>query len=134
MNSIQSNCTCKLQKIVSNEYQTPPLHLCVQLSFEPIFVAVLEKRLLRFFSMSSVLKPYSLKLFLSNKYTYAQIVRKADGHIVAAASTIEKSLRQDLSSTSDKVASTKYVDDDFLCVLCELLSTMCLYYVESVKF
>jgi len=60
--------------------------------------------------MSSALKPYSLKLFLSNKYTYAQIVRKADGHIVAAASTIEKSLRQDLSSTSDKVGSTKYVD------------------------
>ncbi|WPT12379.1 50S ribosomal protein L18 [Picochlorum sp. SENEW3] len=60
--------------------------------------------------MSSALKPYSLKLFLSNKYTYAQIVRKADGHIVAAASTIEKSLRQDLSSTSDKVASTKVGD------------------------
>lgn len=85
--------------------------------------------------MSSALKPYSLKLFLSNKYTYAQIVRKADGHIVAAASTIEKSLRQDLSSTSDKVASTKYVDVGFLCVSYEWNITTCLlYHVESVTF
>jgi ribosomal protein L18 len=57
----------------------------------------------------SALKPYSLKLFLSNKYTYAQIVRKADGHIVAAASTIEKTLQDGLASLSDKTGSSRYV-------------------------
>lgn len=55
----------------------------------------------------SALKPYSLKLFLSNKYTYAQIVRKADGHIVAAASTIEKTLQDGLASLSDKTGSSR---------------------------
>ncbi len=34
--------------------------------------------------------PYLLKMFMSGRYTYAQIVRSEDGHIVAAASTIEK--------------------------------------------
>jgi len=57
----------------------------------------------------SALKPYSLKLFLSNKYTYAQIVRKADGHIVAAASTIEKALQEGLASLSDTTGSSRYV-------------------------
>jgi ribosomal protein L18 len=47
-------------------------------------------------------KPFVLTLFLSNKYTYAKIQRQADGHIVAAASTIEKQLRSELPSTSNK--------------------------------
>lgn len=49
-------------------------------------------------------KPYLLKLFLSNQYAYAQIVRKPDGHIVAAASTIEKELRAALASKTDTAA------------------------------
>jgi large subunit ribosomal protein L18 len=52
-------------------------------------------------------KLHSLKLHFSNKYSYAQIVRNSDGHIVASASTIEKGLQEGLSSTSDKVASEK---------------------------
>lgn len=47
-------------------------------------------------------KPYILKLFFSNRYSYAQILRSLDGNILAAASTIEKDLRTTLSSTSDK--------------------------------
>ncbi|KAI3438530.1 hypothetical protein D9Q98_000958 [Chlorella vulgaris] len=34
-------------------------------------------------------KPHHLKIFLSNKYCYAQVWRTADQHVVAAASTIE---------------------------------------------
>ena len=47
-------------------------------------------------------KPYILKLFFSNRYSYAQILRSTDGNILAAASTIEKDLREVLPSTSDK--------------------------------
>ena len=47
-------------------------------------------------------KPFVLKLFFSNRYSYAQILRRLDGNIVAAASTIEKDLRTTLDSTSDK--------------------------------
>ncbi|CAL5229338.1 g12644 [Coccomyxa viridis] len=50
-------------------------------------------------------KPYILKLFFSNQYSYAQILRSSDGNILAAASTIEKDLRTELPSTSDKEAS-----------------------------
>jgi large subunit ribosomal protein L18 len=45
-------------------------------------------------SLSRTFKPLHLKLFLSNKYAYAQIVRMIDGHIVAAASTVEAPLRE----------------------------------------
>lgn len=47
-------------------------------------------------------KPYILRLFLSNKYSYAQIMHKPQGHIVAAASSLEKTLREELPSTSDQ--------------------------------
>jgi len=47
-------------------------------------------------------KPYILKLFFSNRYSYAQVLRSSDGNILAAASTIEKDLRTTLTSTSDK--------------------------------
>ncbi|KAK9787998.1 hypothetical protein WJX73_000835 [Symbiochloris irregularis] len=46
-----------------------------------------------------------LKLFFSNKYSYAQILRTSDGHIVASASTIERAQRQSLANTADKAAS-----------------------------
>ena len=39
-------------------------------------------------------KPLHLKIFLSNKYAYAQVVRMdGTGAVVAAASNIEKPLR-----------------------------------------
>lgn len=47
-------------------------------------------------------KPHILTIFNSNRYIYAQIQRQIDGHIVAAASTVEKDLRTELASTSDK--------------------------------
>lgn len=50
----------------------------------------------------TAIKPYHLKLFFSNKYCYAQVLRIEDGHIVAAASTVEKSLRESLPRTSTK--------------------------------
>lgn len=56
---------------------------------------------------NALLKPHQLKLFLSNKFVYAQVVRQADGRIVAAASSIEKALAEGLPSTSDKDACSK---------------------------
>ena len=56
---------------------------------------------------NALLKPHQLKLFLSNKFVYAQVVRQADGRIVAAASSIEKALSQRLPSTSNKDACSK---------------------------
>lgn len=46
-------------------------------------------------------------LFLINEFVYAQVVRQADGRIVAAASSIEKALAEGLPSTSDKDACSK---------------------------
>ena len=51
----------------------------------------------------SALKPYKLKLYFTNRYCYAQIIRNDDGNIVAAASTIEKRFRENLDKTSDKL-------------------------------
>ena len=48
-----------------------------------------------------------LKLFFSNKYSYAQILRTADGNIVASASTIEREQRLTLSHTADKAVRRK---------------------------
>jgi ribosomal protein L18 len=54
------------------------------------------------------LKELQLKLFISNKYAYAQIVRASDGNILAAASTIEKGARDGLiGSTVDKTACSR---------------------------
>lgn len=44
-------------------------------------------------SLAKGFKPLHLKVFLSNKFAYAQVVRMTDGHIVASASTIEEALR-----------------------------------------
>ena len=51
-------------------------------------------------------KPYWLTIHFSNRYVYAQVVRKQDAHIVASASTIEREMRSALAdtTTSDKVA------------------------------
>ena len=43
-------------------------------------------------------QPYHLKAFFSNKNVVAQIVRMADGHIVAAASTLEQATREQLKA------------------------------------
>ena len=59
-------------------------------------------------SWKAALKPYHLKLYFSNKYSYAQIIRQGDGHIVAAASTIEKALRQQLPKTATKEVLSFY--------------------------
>lgn len=60
-----------------------------------------------------MVKPYQLKLFLSNKYAYAQIARQVDGShaILVAASTVEKALQEDLKSKADANACGKYVGD-----------------------
>ncbi|PRW59382.1 50S ribosomal L18 [Chlorella sorokiniana] len=54
-------------------------------------------------------KPFHLKMFFSNKNVVAQIVRMADGHIVAAASTHEAVAKEALkaagTSTSCKEAA-----------------------------
>ena len=46
-------------------------------------------------SLARGFKPLQLKLFMSNKYAYAQIVRMVDGHIVAASASVEKTHRED---------------------------------------
>lgn len=52
-------------------------------------------------------KPFVLKLCFSNRYALAQILRTSDGHIVAAAGSIEKALRTSLDKTANKQASAK---------------------------
>lgn len=48
-------------------------------------------------------KLHHLKLFFSNQFCRAQVVRITDGHIVADACSWEKGLKEGLQSTSDKV-------------------------------
>jgi ribosomal protein L18 len=48
-------------------------------------------------------KLHHLKLFFSNQYCRAQIVRSTDGHIVADACSWEPALKATLQSTSNKV-------------------------------
>ena len=55
-----------------------------------------DTRTLRRLLMAVRPKPYHLKLFFSNKFTYAQVVRTVDGHIVACASTIENIIRENV--------------------------------------
>eukprot|EP00898_Chlorokybus_atmophyticus_P009101 jgi/Chlat1/9192/Chrsp97S08464 len=55
--------------------------------------------------MSGRLNPFQLKLFFSNRYVYAQVVRRGDGHIVASASTLEQSVRKTEGSKSDTSAA-----------------------------
>lgn len=54
------------------------------------------------------IKELQLKLFISNKYAYAQIVRASDGNILAAASTIEKTAKDGLTGSAvDKTACSR---------------------------
>ena len=50
---------------------------------------------------TQVSKAYALKYFFSNRYLYAHVQRRADGHIVAAASSLEPGLRSTLASRTD---------------------------------
>ena len=52
-------------------------------------------------------KAHQLRLFFSNKYVYAQALRMGDGHVVAAASTVQKGLQEGLASLADKAACQK---------------------------
>ena len=45
---------------------------------------------------------YLLRLYKSNKYTYAQVISPVTRQIVLSASSIEPSLRNSLPSTSNK--------------------------------
>jgi ribosomal protein L18 len=56
-------------------------------------------------SLARGFKPLQLKLFLSNKYAYAQIVRMVDGHIVAASASVEKTHREDATKRGLDVAA-----------------------------
>jgi len=55
------------------------------------------------------LRPYHLRLFLSNRYTSAEVIERATGRVVARASTMERAAKRALAdvgaSTSDRVAS-----------------------------
>ena len=55
-------------------------------------------------TVSKLAKPHQLKLFFSNRYCRAQIVRSADGHVIADACSWEKGAKEALESTSDKVS------------------------------
>lgn len=52
-------------------------------------------------------KSHHLKIFLSNRYAYAQAVRMTDGHVVAAASTTQNAIAEGLSSKVDQAACAK---------------------------
>lgn len=51
-------------------------------------------------------KPYWLKVFFSNRYVYANVVRKDSGRVILSASTNERDIRMSLKDTvkSDKAA------------------------------
>ena len=70
-------------------------------------------------------KPYVLHLFFSNKYTYAQIIQNPKGSVVAAASTIEKALRTQVPSTSDRQARPA------LCSFAQSRDYSCLHVSET---
>ncbi|KAK9827301.1 hypothetical protein WJX81_002492 [Elliptochloris bilobata] len=48
-----------------------------------------------------VSKPYHLYVWFSNKNVSSQIVRKADGYTIVAASTAERAVREGLEKTAD---------------------------------
>lgn len=59
----------------------------------------------------SVWRPNILKVFLSNRYTYASILQKTTpqdgGHYVAAASTLQKEIRQALEDANQSRSDLK---------------------------
>lgn len=50
--------------------------------------------------------PHALRVHMSNRYVYAQIVRRTDGHIVASASTIERAFDDMVSSSSASASAS----------------------------
>ncbi len=48
-----------------------------------------------------------LSVFRSNKHMYAQIIDDANGHTLAAASTLDKELREAVAKGGDKAAATE---------------------------
>jgi large subunit ribosomal protein L18 len=46
-----------------------------------------------------------LTVFRSGRHIYAQVISSEDGHVLAAASTLQKDVKVDLKSTSDKAAA-----------------------------
>jgi len=48
-----------------------------------------------------------LTVFRSGQHIYAQIISSEDGNVLAAASTVQKDVRAELKSTSNKEAAAK---------------------------
>jgi large subunit ribosomal protein L18 len=46
-----------------------------------------------------------LTVFRSGRHIYAQVIRAEDGHVLAAASTLQKDVKAELKSTSNKAAA-----------------------------
>jgi large subunit ribosomal protein L18 len=46
-----------------------------------------------------------LTVFRSGRHIYAQVIRAEDGHVLAAASTLQKDVKAELKSTSNKEAA-----------------------------
>ena len=46
-----------------------------------------------------------LTVFRSGRHIYAQIINAEDGHVLAAASTLQKEVKDGLKSTADKAAA-----------------------------
>ena len=46
-----------------------------------------------------------LTVFRSGRHIYAQIISAEDGHVLAAASTLQKDVKAELESTSNKAAA-----------------------------
>jgi large subunit ribosomal protein L18 len=46
-----------------------------------------------------------LTVFRSGRHIYAQVISAEDGHVLAAASTLQKDIRADLKGTSNKAAA-----------------------------
>ncbi len=46
-----------------------------------------------------------LTVFRSGRHIYAQIISSEDGHVLAAASTLQKDVKGDLKGTSNKAAA-----------------------------
>jgi ribosomal protein L18 len=60
--------------------------------------------------MTKYLKPYELKLHFSNKYVSSTVVHKPTCHTVAAATSQEKDLREQLPATGDVAAAARIAE------------------------
>jgi len=55
-------------------------------------------------------KPYGLRVHFSNKFIYAQVVRRADGHVVASASSAERGFADDVARDSATTTTSATVE------------------------